>query len=140
MKPTNDLLLRRALLGNALFSTVCGLVLLAGAVPLGPLLGVPSGVLALVGASLLPFAWTLNRHARAARVPRGQAWWAVGLDLAWVVGSAALVLGRLWPLEPAGTWSVIVVADVVLLWALLQTAGLVRSRGAESGELPGETA
>ncbi|MEM8884094.1 MAG: hypothetical protein AAGD14_08510 [Planctomycetota bacterium] len=129
MHPTQtDLLLRRALKGNAAFSLLCGSALLAGGDALAPLLGVPALALRVVGLTLLPFAVGLWRNASRAAVSRGEAWTAVALDLVWVAGSIALVAFELWPLEPAGTWAVIGVADVVALWALLQTLGLVRSR------------
>lgn len=124
--PNDHRLLRRALLANATFSTLCGTTLLLGAGALAPLLGVPALALRLVGATLLPFAWGLWQNARRPDLRRGEAWLAVGLDLGWVAGSAALLLGELWPLEPAGRWAVIAVGDVVLLCALLQAAGLLR--------------
>ncbi len=123
---TNTTLLRGALRANAAFSTLCGAILVVLGGVLDPVLGVPALALRLVGASLLPFAVSLWMNARRAEVSRREAWLAVGLDLAWVAGSAALILGELWPLTTAGRWAVIGVAEVVLLWALLQTAGLVR--------------
>ena len=120
-------LLRRALRGNAVFSSFCGITLLAAAGPLAPLLGVPALALRVVGLSLLPFALGLWRNARRPEVRRGEAWTAVALDLAWVAASTALVYGELWPLRAAGTWAVIGVAEVVLLCAVLQGIGLVRS-------------
>lgn len=123
-----DLFLRRALVGNAAFSTLCGVLLLGGAAPLAPVLGLPAVALRVVGFVLLPFAFGLWRNARRERLSRAEAWSAVGLDLSWVAGSVALVAADLWPLEPAGTWAVIGVAEVVALFALLQTIGLLRSR------------
>ena len=123
-----DLLLRRALLGNASFSTLCGFALLIAAGPLAPWLGVPALALRVVGLVLLPFAYGLWRNARRDVVSRAEAWTAVALDLAWVAGSIALVVGELWPLRPAGTWAVLGVAEVVALWAVLQAVGLLRGR------------
>ena len=120
-------LLRRALLGNATFSALCGTSLLVGAGSLEPHLGAPALALRVIGISLLPFAFGLWRNARRPRVQRGEAWVAVALDLTWVAGSATLILGELWPLRPAGIWAVIGVADVVLLCAVLQALGLWRS-------------
>ncbi|MEM1453378.1 MAG: hypothetical protein AAF957_16765 [Planctomycetota bacterium] len=129
MHPTpTDLLLRRALKGNAVFSFLCGTALLAGGGGLAPLFGIPALALRVVGLTLLPFAVGLWRNASRTTVARGEAWTAVALDLAWVAGSIALVVFELWPLESAGTWAVIGLADVVAFWALLQTFGLLRSR------------
>ena len=121
-------LLRLALRGNALFSTVSGLTLLLAAAALGPRLGLPVLSLRVVGAVLLPFAWGLWNNSRRAVISRAEARLAVLLDLSWVAGSAALVFGGLWPLTPAGRWTVLGVADVVLVFAFLQTVGLRRAR------------
>ena len=124
--PDDSRLLRRALLANAAFSTLTGVTLLLVAGPLAPLLGIGALALRITGATLLPFAFGLFQNARRPDLRRGEAWLAVGLDLAWVAGSAALLLGELWPLEPAGRWAVLGVGDVVLLCAILQAAGLLR--------------
>ena len=128
MKTPSPSLLRLALRGNALFSTLCGLTLLLAAGPLAPPLGIPALALRIVGASLLPFAVGLWRNAARQPISRKEAWVAVGLDLGWVAGSAVLILGELWPLEVAGRWAVIAAAEVVLLWAILQILGLRRSQ------------
>jgi hypothetical protein len=120
-------LLRAALRGNALFSTLTGLSLLLAAGALDPLLGVPALALRLVGLGLLPFAWALWRNAGRERLDRREAWIAVALDLGWVAGSLALVLADLWPLTTAGTWTVLGVAEVVFLCAVLQWVGLAKS-------------
>ena len=121
-----SLLLRRALRGNAVFSTLCGVALLIAGGLLEPVLGVPSLALRLVGLSLLPFAFGLWQNAARASVRRAEAWVAVALDLAWVAGSAALVFANLWPLSSTGTWAVLGVAEVVLVFAVLQALGLRR--------------
>ncbi|MEM7311386.1 MAG: hypothetical protein AAF682_32275 [Planctomycetota bacterium] len=121
------LLLRRALLGNAAFSTACGLLLALGGGALAPVFGAPALALRAVGLVLLPFAYGLWQNARRAEVHRAEAWTAVVLDAGWVAGSAALVALELWPLTFAGTWAVVAVADVVLLFAVLQALGLRRS-------------
>ena len=124
---TDSLLLRRALLGNAAFSTLTGLTLLIGGGWLGPALGLPAIALRVVGLVLLPFALGLVKNARRERVDRTEAWVTVAMDLAWVAGSALLVFGDVWPLLPAGTWTVVAVADIVMAFALLQAIGLKRS-------------
>jgi hypothetical protein len=127
MKQDPTRLLRTALRANAVFSLSCGLVLAGGAFTLGPLLGVPAPALLVVGGVLVPFAVQLWLGARRPSISRPEAWTAVALDLCWVLGSAALILFELWPLTEAGRWAVIGVAEVVLLWAVLQALGLVRA-------------
>lgn len=122
--------LRVALLANAGFSTLCGLTLLLAGGALEPVLGAPALALRVVGLLLLPFALGLGLNACRATPRRSEAWLAVALDLVWVLGSVLLILGELWPLTVAGRWSVIGVAEVVALFALLQTLGLRRTRAA----------
>lgn len=126
-KQMDSLWLRRSLLGNAAFSTGTGTVLVLAAESLAPVLGIPALALRVVGLVLLPFAFGLARNAMRERVNRKEAWSAVILDLVWVAGSALLVFAELWPLEVAGTWTVLLVADCVFLFALLQAWGLRRT-------------
>lgn len=117
-------------MANAGFSTLCGLILLLAGGALEPELGAPALALRAVGLLLLPFALGLGLNARRATPRRGEAWLAVALDLGWVLGSVLLILGELWPLTVAGRWSVIGVAGVVALFAVLQALGLRRARAA----------
>lgn len=126
--PDRTRLLRLALRTNAAFSTVCGVILLAAAGRLEPMLGIARIELLLTGASLLPFACALAFNAQRPVPNRVAAWIAVGLDLAWVAGSAALLIGHLRPLTSAGYWAVLGVAEVVLTLAVLQIVGLRRSQ------------
>ena len=86
-------MLRASLRGNAVFSAVSGIVLIAGAAPLGTLLGVGApAVLLTVGVILVLYAGGLWWNARRPEVNRAEARIAVALDVAWVVLSAALLI------------------------------------------------
>jgi hypothetical protein len=122
--------LRLALRANATFSTVSGSVLAAGAPFLGPWLGIPPLALAAVGLVLLPFAWLLFRNAARTPISQPEARLAVGADVAWVVGSAALLTCDPLGLSQAGRVAVVVVALCVAHFALLQALGLGRLRRA----------
>ncbi len=126
MHKTNDSLLRRALLGNAAFSTLSGLVLLAAAGPLERLTGLgPRWLLMAIGAGLLLFAVGLVADARRRPLGRRRAGVTIAMDFGWVAGSAVLlVVGGL---SSAGWWTVALVAEIVLALALLQTYGLRRA-------------
>lgn len=129
-------LLRTALLANALFSTTCGIVLLALAAPLAAAFGdVAPGLLRLVGAGLLPFAAFILWGLRQPTLDPRQARLTSYADLAWVVGSALVLVVPL-PLSAAGRWSIAGVALVVLAFALLQLAGLRRYTAARSMSRP----
>jgi hypothetical protein len=129
--PRPGRLLRTSLRANAAFSAVCGVGMLAAAGPSSVFLGVPEPrLVSLVGASLLGFSGLLLFLASRPRVHLPSALGIVGLDLAWVIGSAWVLLASV--LTVAGNWTVALVADVVLLFALLQYLGVRRLRRAES--------
>ena len=120
-------LLRLALLADALASGAMGVLMAAGAGLLSPFLGLPSPLLLWAGVLLIPFAlfvaWTGTREQ-----PPGGAAGAIALvNLAWVVGSVALL--ALLPQAPTvlGYAFVIAQALAVLLLALMQWTGLSRA-------------
>ena len=122
--------LRKALLGNALFSTLSGLTILLAQGWVLRTLGLPSTVnLLILGAGLIVFAVTLVINARKQPVKKSDAWVAVLMDLAWVVGSYALIF--LVPFSTKGKWVVGIVAELVLLFAVLQIVGIRRIQKSE---------
>lgn len=119
--------LRLAMLGNAAFSGLSGLVLLIGSRPLSTWLGIPwPGGLAGTGAALIGYGlmllWVATREALSHRVAR----LAIVLDLGWVIGSFLLLLFGWLPLTPAGRWTVLILAEIVAAFAVLQAYGLRR--------------
>ena len=121
-------LLRVALHGNALFSGSSGLFLMVAAEPAAAFLGwqLPL-LLRSTGAALVFYGIVLFYAARREHVSRRLAWAAILLDIAWVAGSAALLLGDFMPLSPEGKWAVAIIADIVALFAVLQYLGIRRS-------------
>ncbi len=116
--------LRNALRGNAVFSGLSGLAMIVWAVPLAEWMGGFSPwILGVLGPGLLLFAAFLLLEARRARPVPASALAASIADFAWVAGSAILVAAP-GVLSPAGTWVVLFVALVVLLFATWQLAGL----------------
>jgi hypothetical protein len=117
--------LRKALLGNALFSTLSGLTILFAQGWVLRILGLSSSLnLMILGVGLIVFAATLVINARRSQVKKSDAWVAVLMDLAWVAGSCILVF--LVPFSPKGKWVVGIVAELVLLFAVLQFVGIRR--------------
>ncbi len=57
-------------------------------------------------------------------------WMAVILDVAWVVGSAIVLLTDALAMTTAGNWLVAIIADVVLVFAVVQWLGIRRLRNA----------
>lgn len=118
--------LRAALALDAAASGAAGLVMLAGAGMLAPLLGLPAGLLTVAGATLLPFALAVGLLARRAAPPRGLAWAVVGVNEAWVVASIALLLGGWFAPTALGVAFVVAQAAVVAVFAVLQAIALRR--------------
>jgi hypothetical protein len=123
--------LRKALMGNALFSTLSGLVILLAQGWVLRILGLSSNVkLFILGAALIVFAGTLVINARKQEMKLSDAWMAVWMDVVWVVGSYVLIF--VVPFSTEGKWVVGVVAELVLVFAILQFVGIRRIQRANS--------
>ncbi len=123
--------LRLALRANVGFSALTGLVLLVAATPIAELMGVGMPTLLLVlGIGLIAFAaWLAWRTVRP-EIDPAEAWAIVGLDVAWVVASAAvLVFASHW-FSPAGQWIVGIVALIVADLAIFEYLGIRKLRRA----------
>jgi len=118
-------LLRRALQGNALFSMISGAFILAINRGLVEFLGLPSNAsLTPLGIGLLGYAVWLLWNAKREKIRILDAWIAVILDIVWVVGSYALLFAV--RLSSGGKWAVVLVAELVFLFAVMQWLGLRR--------------
>ena len=130
MKPTTSEhqdLLKRALTGNAVFSLLSGLVIVFANRWLVNFLGLSASIslgLGAIGISLVVYAVLLWLSTRRSHIRISNAWLAVVMDVLWVLGSCALVM--VVPFSAAGKWTVILVADLVLLFAILQWLGIRR--------------
>jgi hypothetical protein len=123
-------LLRKSLMGNALFSTLSGLTILLAQGRVLRVLGLSKNIgLAILGVGLLVFAATLVINARRQQIKTADAWIAVLMDSAWVLSSCVLILVA--PLSAGGKWVVGVVSDVVLVFAVLQFLGIRRIQKSE---------
>jgi len=122
--------LRKALMGNALFSTLSGLTMLLAQGWVLRILGLASNVnLLILGVGLIVFAITLVVNARKQQVKKSDAWIAVLMDVAWVLGSYILIF--IVPFSTEGKWVVGVVAELVLVFAVLQFVGIRRIQKSE---------
>lgn len=123
-----DQLLRGVLQANMIFSGLSGLLLAAAATPLRSWLGVPATwPLVVIGIGLLGFAWLLFQIARQSPLDLRQANFIFWLDVAWVVGSALLLFTGWVSFTNAGWWAVLLVADVVALFAIIEFIGIRRA-------------
>ena len=126
-----DSLLRNALRGNSIFSTVSGLVLLFGANAVTELLGTGTPLL-YMGLALGLFGWAFYVYqiVRQETINPALAWGVVAGALVWVLGSAVILLSNVFNLTNAGNWAVLIIADMVLVFAIAQTIGIRRMRKA----------
>jgi hypothetical protein len=122
---SRQLLLRIALFGNAAFSTLSGLIILFAGRWVSGILGLPREYsLFILGIALLVFGLLLISNASRKMIKLSDAWIAVLLDIAWVVGSYALLF--IVPFSNSGKLLVIAVAELVFVFAILQWLGIRR--------------
>jgi hypothetical protein len=130
MNQSNDghqALLKKALMGNALFSILSGVAIVIANRWLVRFLGLPENVsLVILGVGLIAYAATLLLNARRPAIKITDAWVAVIMDLVWVVGSYVLIL--VVPFSTGGKWVIASVAELVLAFAVLQWLGIRRIR------------
>jgi hypothetical protein len=113
--------LRNVLRADGLLCAASGLVLLVGAQPMAALLGVgATPAVAAIGAGLLLYGGGLLWRGRSESVGVRPVVTAAVLNVAWVVASAAVLLGGVPALSSEGRWAVLVVADVVAMLAAVQ--------------------
>ena len=122
-------LLFRVLGANGLFSTVSGLIMVVGAKPVSLWMGLGSHYWLLgLGLVLVGFGGSLLFHWWRRRVSRAEALAISALDLGWVLGSALLLLLAPQWLRPEGTWMIVGIGLVVLVFFELQALALWRAR------------
>lgn len=120
-------LLRSAMRANAIFSGVSGVVALLFSSPLAALTGIqPPVVFMVLGVTLIGYALVLFWVTSRPELDMRAGWTAVMLDVVWVVGSLVLLLGNLLALTTAGKWIIAILADVVLVFAIVQAIGIRR--------------
>ena len=127
MSTTHSSLLRNTLYGNSVFSFLSGLACLFFSTAIANFLGFSaSWIIFALGIGLILYGIEIYVAARANPVHKGIATFAVYADLAWVITSALLIFANLVDFTTAGKWAIAVVADIVLVFAILQFVGLRR--------------
>lgn len=129
-------LLQRVLYGNAIFSSLsAGLFLLGRDVVTNfaglndvTVLGLLNGIdfITFIGVSLVGFALYLLFIASRNPLDTRMAWSIVASDLAWVIGSWILLITGAIPFSDAGNWGVLIISDIVLIFAIAQIVGIRR--------------
>ena len=128
--PDSQKLLRNSLIGNALFSILSALIILASTGWLAQFLGLRDHiVLTILAISLAGYAVILLINARRPKIKISDAWMAVILDAIWVICSYALIF--VVPFTFGGKWLIAAVAEIVFVCAILQSFGIRRVRKGE---------
>lgn len=117
--------LRRSLRANGVFSTLSGLTFVVAAGAISEFLGaVPALLVAGVGGQLLLFAAALIWLASRSEISVSIATAVIAADLLWVIGTVGVVCADVF--SRGGAALAILLADVVLLLAILQSIGVHR--------------
>lgn len=134
----NDQLIRTALRANALFSVGSGLLFLLGAPAVAEFLGIATydvfGFLAgpififMLGMAILGFGGMLLYMTTRPILDLTQARGVFMMDVAWVVVSGLILITGALPLTTAGSWGVLVITDIVAVFAIAEYFGLRRVR------------
>lgn len=128
MSTNNSSLLRNALLGNSAFSFISGVAFVLFSRTIADFLGLPaSWIILVLGIGLILYGIEIFLAARAEPVNKTLATFAIYADLAWVLGSAVLIFANLIDFTTAGKWAIAIIADIVLVFAILQYVGLRRA-------------
>jgi hypothetical protein len=127
-----SLLLRRAVVADAIFSGASALLLVTAAGPLATLLALPETLLRETGLILIVYAAFVGWLATRAAMPAGAVWAAIIVNAAWLLASVALLVSG----EVAPNWlgevAIVLQAIAVGVLAELQYVGLRKSAAALS--------
>ncbi|HAV78130.1 MAG TPA: hypothetical protein DCX53_12345 [Anaerolineae bacterium] len=127
MSANNSSLLRIALYGNSIFSFASGLAFVLFSEAIASFLGISaSWIIFVIGAGLLLYGYQLYSSSKSEPVNMAFANIAVYADLVWVLGSAILIFTNLVNFTSPGKWGIAIIADIVLVFAILQYVGLRR--------------
>ena len=122
-----SLLLRRAILADAVFSGASALLLTFGAGALAPLLSLPEVLLRETGLFLVAYAALVGWLGTRQSMPKALVWIVIAGNAAWTVGSIALLFSGWVTPSLLGKAAVALQAIAVGVFAELQYVGLRRS-------------
>jgi hypothetical protein len=129
MQQDKAALLRNTLKVNALASGGSGLIMLVGANILAPFMSVDNPMLLMaLGVGLLIFAAGVFRSAIETPLDANKGKIIFVLDIVWVVGSWLLLMADPLTLTNEGKWIVLILADIVAVFAVFEYFGLRRLR------------
>lgn len=123
---TGRLSLKTVLLLDAAITGTNGLAYVAGAGFLDSLLGPSTTHLLVIGVFLIACSAILATIATRQPIPRGWAMFAIEVNVAWMIGSIAVVVFDWFDLTTAGSIWTILQAGIVGAFAAMQLSALRR--------------
>jgi hypothetical protein len=125
--PSKSSLLSKVLRADGVFAALSGASMLIGATTVAKLIDLETpAFLTVVGLLLLAYAGLLLYYASKESFNRRIGWLAIELNLLWVVGSYVGLLLGLFPVNTAGKWAIAIIAEAVLVFAVLEFVALRR--------------
>jgi hypothetical protein len=122
-------MLTTVLRADGVFALLSGAILILAAGPVASLIDLSnSGALIVLGVVLLLYGGDLLYFAGREPINRRVAQAAIILNMLWVVGSYLGLLMGWFPVNTAGKWTIALVAEVVLIFAILEIVALRRAR------------
>lgn len=128
--------LRWVLISNITFSTISALLFLLGTQSVAEFLGIANtqvlnlinGVdfISFIGVGLVGFALYIIYVVTRNPINTRFVWSIFVADVAWVVLSWILLATGAIPFSDAGNWAVLIIADVVLVFAIAEVVGIRR--------------
>jgi hypothetical protein len=119
-------LLTKVLRADGAFALFAGLILIVGANPLADLIELSQATaLAVVGVVLLSYAAMLFFVA-GRNIEQAGAKLAIILNILWVIISYAGLLFGWFPVNSAGKWAIALIAEAVMIFAIIEFIALRR--------------
>src|SRR5829696_1121111 len=125
----NDNLLRNTLRGNSIFSAVSGVLALIDARLLANFMGIETTIpFVVLGVGLLLYAAYLFINTCTRPLNKFFGWFAIIADAVWVIATAVILLTDAFALTNVGKWLLLIIGDMVLVFAIVQYIGLRRMK------------
>lgn len=122
-------LLQKILLVDSLSSGAAGIAFVVASGPIAAFMGVANPLaLVIIGALFVVFAAAVYYTATREPINRRAAWLVFELNVAYIVGSALILLIDAFGLSTEGRWMVLILADLVTVFAIIEFIGLRRLR------------
>ena len=120
-------LLKLFLYENSAFSFIMGFLMLGFPTTVAGWMGTESHIIfTVLGILLIVWALDVLWVARQNPIKLLFVRLIIGADVLWVVGSALILAFNLFDFSATGNWTVLIVADIVMIFAIGQYAGIRR--------------